>query len=329
MSGRTSASSRVRSSTTRGTRRSSKSNRRSNKSRRRKQGLGSYRPTSYSFAATSRARLYQRGGNTYIQSRELFSVTPATSGLSLAIPVCPTKWQNTRTAVLSSTFTDFRPFRIRLIWLPTVGSNTQGSVSVGTVFSGARLPSASDYPSIMRSLCSSNGGFSTTAWMTHYSRVRLQTNLRANNFPMYEVSPDDIPFWITVATDVQSATPIGQLCVEMTIALKNPITPGTAPPVSGVDYAASITEDPNTHDKFLNVTTDNLNFSPTVGTEYSFAPLQLMYNTTDQVINPILQAFKGEFRSQSGGKSLFAIDPLFKTIANLGISLIGRMSNSF
>lgn len=289
-------------------------------------------PVSVGYQTRTVARLNENAGNASLVTREMFQIDAHSGGLSFALPMCPTKWQNTRTAQLAGTYTDFRPLRVKIQWLPSVSTSTAGSVAVGTVWSGARLPSNSEtFDALSRTLSATNGGFITTAWRPHTSQVALRTNLRANNFPMYDVDPDDIPFWIVVATDViNPGAALGHLVVDVLMSLKNPVTQYMSPPVAASGSGKVVTDTSQTPNvKYLEFSQSEIGSNWVPGDDFTIVPYQNVKNSSSQILNYMLQPMLARVASLPTGKVWFDVGQLVDTALNAGFTFVGRALQSF
>lgn len=292
-------------------------------------------PMSMGYSARVTANLHTSAGNATLVSREMFQVTAISGGLSYMLPLTPTKWQSTRTAQLAGTYTDFRPLRVKISWMPAIGTNTSGSVAVGTVWSGARLPTDStSFDNISRALASTNGGFITTVWKPMTSTVALGANLIANNYPMYEVSPDDVPFWIVVATDVTPGTNVGTLFVDIQMSLKNPITAFRTLPVSATGLGTIVEDSASTlspKPKYLQFDNSDIGTDWRVGDDFTIASNSTLVNASDEtIINPLepilIKVAEATFPQ---GKTWFNVDQAIKLGSSFLATFIGRAAQSF
>lgn len=213
--------------------------------RRRNRGFSSIPiPAGFASSAVPDFRFRQnRDGSVQAVATEVFPVNLGIDqGLDFIIPATPTKWIATRSQMLASAYSSFRPTKLALAWVPNVGTSVNGSVAVGTVFDGVRMVSGSNLE-MMRAVAASNGGFTTPVWAPCASHVRLGTNLRANTFPLFDCDGDDIPFWIVISSDLDSRELGGFLKIEMEFSLHNPLVkPGEILAGTGDGAAVSIEE---------------------------------------------------------------------------------------
>lgn len=284
-------------------------------------------PAAYGMTTQSYARLSsRRDGSTTLESFEIFPVTSQSAGLSYMLPMTPTKWIGTRTQTLASSFTQSRPLAIEIGWEPAVGTSTAGSVALGTVWSGARLPSESDsWSSISRSLAATNGGFITTLWKHMRRTVDCARNLRANGFPMYEVQPDDIPFWILVASTDTTDTVIGYLTVKSVITLRNPICGSISPPISGAGKM-EFTHDAEANTTTMSVNKNYINSEISVGQDILFTFGRNLLNNVPAVLTQILSTVRGSLKAIVGNNYMFNVDSNYATQQALGY-IVGRSAN--
>jgi len=289
---------------------------RSNRRFRRSKGTRvpvAYGTTNSSFAYTMSAK----DGSTVLRCREIFQITATNKdgqkdGLDFALPVCPTKWVNTRTSTISSAFTQFRPTSLRVHWEPAVSTSTPGSLAFGTLWSGARLPTgASDFDTLSSALVCTNGGFITTVWAKAGSAINVGRNLRANGFPMYEVSADDIPLWLMCISSVTSG-PIGQLVVEMTCTLRNPISGAVSPPIAGSQDIV-MTHDDQTSTTTATMSSTGISRVLRTGEDIVLAFSRALVNTAGEVMTQILSPVIASVESFASNTYTLRVDPAYGT----------------
>lgn len=256
-----------------------------------------------------------RSGAVHLTSAEVFAVT-AVNGeiLCCSLPFTPSKWRDTRTCAIVSTYASFRPLRVKITWQPSLGTNTAGSITFGTVFAGTSIAYNTN-DDAMASLLTTNGGFQTTIWQPTSRVIRLATHLRANSFPTNTLSSDDIPFWILAScTSSLPAGVLGYLVVTSTISLTNPIAniPYVLPaaPVQG-----QFTHTDNPAKTVLEVPIPQGN-NLAVGQEVWFAPTKNIVNTTGQTVNGILRPFVGTLAAVLQAALQFDVDSNFATQAS-------------
>lgn len=250
----------------------------------------------------------------------MFPITASSDGVSFMLPITPTKWTGTRTAALSSTFASHRPLSLTVSWEPMVGTNTAGSVAVGTVFAGARLPLASDsFTDISVQLASTNGGFVSTIWDHHTSRIQLGKNLRANQFPLYSVNTDDIPLWVLVATSVTTGT-IGYLIVDAEFTLRNPITAQQAPPITSAG-TSTFTHSDEAGTTQMSVPESAFNRPLTAGQEVVMTFARAIKNLSGGVLAGVLSPLVASYSSTSSGNYLFDVDSNIASQSALGYTI--------
>lgn len=282
-------------------------------------------PVALGYATTNYARLKAAPSGAILSSREIFPVTAQNAGLSYALPMTPSKWSGTRTCALSYTYASFRPLKVRVYWEPAVSTATPGSVAIGTVFAGARLPNDSDsWSSISRSLAASNGGFICTIWDHHSRIVETGRNLRANQFPLYEVSPDDIPFWICLATSATEGM-IGYLVVETIFSLKNPLSGSMSQPITGAGQV-TFSHDDSQNTSTMTVSQSFFNKALQIGQDLLFTSASNLKNVAGNVMTSILSPFVGQVKSITSDSYVFNVDNNFATQQALGY-VIGMSSN--
>lgn len=267
---------------------------------------------------TSNSYLMTRRSVTNLVVNEVFPIeTSDVNGFSWVLPICPTKWINTRASVLAGTYSSHRPIRVRVTWMPAVGTTATGSVSFGTVFDGARV-SYSNANDLHTLLPATPGGFLTSAWCPKSTFIPLGRNLRANTFPMYEVSDDDIPFWLLVHLD--NASIKGVIKISAEFSLHNPIN-NIATPAAGGSVLLTVTNADNSTSATFN---SSQSFS--VGDMLSFAPWKNIVNTAGAVVTNALGTLIGKVTKQTGNQYTIALSNDIAS-QNALVSLIGRAAN--
>lgn len=283
-------------------------------------------PVAYTRTTSAYATLRNsRDGSATLSTREIFPVVSQPAGLSLMIPMTPTKWSSTRSASLAQTYASHRPLRCMIAWEPAVGTSTSGSIAVGTVFAGARLPSDSDnFNSIGSALTATNGGFMTSVWNPSIKAINLGRNLRANQFPLFEVSPDDIPFWICVATSDTSGTQLGYLIVETTFTLRNPLVGSISAPVIGSANVSITHSDQGA--TTMSVPKSKFNKVLNVGADYAWAFAKNLVSVSGALITSILSPIIARLSSATDADYVFSVDSNIGTQQALGY-VIGQSPN--
>lgn len=280
-------------------------------------------PVAYSMRASAHAEIRVSDTSASLTSVEIFPISRQTTGCSFMLPMSPTKWSGTRTAVLASTYDSFRPLSCSVSWEPAVPTSTSGSVALGTVFAGCRLPTDDSWNNLSSSLAATNGGFVATVWDHASSRISLQKNLRANLFPLYNIEPDDIPFWICVASNASIDQPLGYLIVKTKFTLRNPAVPGTAPPVSGSgEFTFSVNEGKTT----LAVAKSVVNKVLNVGQDILFTFARRLLNTSGQPMSSILDSVLGHLSAVTDNLYQFSVDNTIGAQTALGY-IVGTSTN--
>lgn len=280
-------------------------------------------PVAYSMRASAHAEIRVTDTSASLTSVEIFPISKQTVGCSLMLPMSPTKWTGTRTAVLASTYDSFRPLSCSVSWEPAVPTSTSGSIALGTVFAGCRLPSDDSWSSLSSSLAATNGGFVATVWDHASSTISLQKNLRANLFPLYNIDPDDIPFWICVASNSSVDQPLGYLVVKTKFTLRNPAVPGTAPPVSG---SGEFTFTDDSGKTKLTVAKSVVNKVLNVGQDIVFAFARRLLNRSGQPMSSILDTVLGHLIGTTDTAYQFAVDNTIAAQTALGY-VVGVSTN--
>lgn len=210
-----------------------------NRNRRRQRRQNSF-TRSLNFAPTSQSstiRLYadiraRRDGTAHLSFCELFPITISQDGLSSVTLINPAKWIGTRTKDQALLYSQFRPIRINVSYVPTVGTNTPGLISFGAVYNNA-YPTYSQ--ELFMRLPQMAGGFITSLWQTATTNIPCSTKLFQNNFALSNVGEQDIP--ITLVTICNNAptelSSPGYLCVYGTLSLSGPRAAPEIPSISG------------------------------------------------------------------------------------------------
>lgn len=270
-------------------------------------------PAGFGMSLTPIHRITGSGPVVQLHVREIFPVSPAEVSLAMILPICPSKWTGTRTSVLSSPYTQHRPLSLRVTWSPICGTAETGVFCFGTVFDGARamLPQGQVVDTLP--LASTNGGFVTTIWKPWSSSVSLGKNLRANGFPLYDVSDDDIPFWLVYTCSKQGY--VGNLIIDAVFTLRNPI-PVPQQPVASSNSFVALT--PNVEAKTTSFTLGSFSGNFVPGQQYSFAFASDLISAA-QVMVPSLRAVDATVTNASPPTfSLpFAIDAAKTVFASL------------
>lgn len=236
---------------------------------------------------------------TSMKFSEEWVITPQLQGNSftLMIPACPTKWTNHRASVLAATYGSYRPLNVKYTYIPSVGSNTLGTVTIGTVWNGNRAPSGT-FANVSPILAATPGGMTTNVW-GRFTRVIPQgTNLQQNNYPTSNVGADDIPWWILVSTSIGSDSQlveIGRLRLTVTYAFYQP-TMLTETPVSATG-TMTISHDSETNTTVGTVVEAVKSGVFSIGKEYLLNFARELVNLNDRAIvnamTPVIAEFAG------------------------------------
>ena len=155
--------------------------------------------------------------------------------------------------------------------------------------------------------------------------VACARNLRSNAFPMYEVQPDDIPFWILVASTDATGEVIGYLTVRTVMTLRNPICGAATPPVTAAGMM-SFDHDAEKGTTTLSVIKDAFNNTLAVGQDILFTFGRNLINTSTNILTQVLSVVKGALIQVLENKYVFAVDSNYATQQALGY-VIGRAVN--
>lgn len=267
-------------------------------------------------------KAYVRNG--MLHATEIFQVPSCSYGYNLMIPFCPTKWTGTRSATELGLYGDYRPTRCSITWNPSCGTNTNGTVAVGTVWSGNRTDWDS-HDFAQRMLCASNGGFMTSTWQSCGSNVKLGSNLRANNFPTTEIQADDVPFWILVDVQSTETVSLGYISISYAARVHNP-QQVLAKPLSLSGTITLTHNDSDPHTTLEIPASSDMGLS--TGTDIQFVFNNALKNVAGAVVTHVLEPVRASFVSYLNGKLRFIIDSAFGSQHCFG-QILGRMANSF
>lgn len=303
--------------------------------RRRRNNRGRRIPAAFSSSTSTFARIQQRQGTAILTLREVFPITfHDTQPVDWMLPGNPTKWTNTRASVLASTYTGFRPKRVTVTFQPVLSTSTSGTVAFGTSFDGV-TPTIGGKDQAVTAFPTTNGGFITSVWKPHTSRIACGTSLRANLYPLASIDQDDIPFWFYVSVNSSSLSEdahAGNLIITATIILHNP---ATAPvntinannvPVQVVHTDATEETPAST---VARVTSAALNGFPIrQGRDYNFYFNAPLYNATtaERISNLGSPIFTNAF-SEHDGVLDFIIDSAISSIAKTFCTILPSSPN--
>lgn len=285
-------------------------------------------PAAYTRNYYSNSKLLTTRGAPILVCQEIFPLKQISDKvINFTLPMIPSRWVGTRAAVLSSTFTAFRPLDVTIIYQPAVGTNYSGNVAIGTVFDGSSM-NILTREGAMTSLPATNGGFITAVYQPHSAKIGLQTNLRANNFPLYNVDSDDIPFWIVASTTSNSAngTVLGNLVVRYKCSLKNPATQ-PANPTAALNITGEIEHDDNNNQTTLRIPVASIVNQLVADRDYLLSFNEPLLNATNQQVIRQLQPVGLNCVGTDNDDYVFSLDPGIINPADVICSLIGS-SNS-
>lgn len=297
---------------------------RSNRSNKNRNGKKGGIPAARTFSAKPHAKSSRVGQSMSIKVREIFPLQKKDSGLSFMLPICPTKWTNTRSCVLASAYMSHRPLSLQVQYEPSVGTTTNGSLAFGTVFAGSRLPTDGAWPTTSVSLAASPGGFICTVWDKKRTKIPLGKNLTQNQYPTYQVSSDDIPLWICVATN-SPAVDLGFIIVDAVFTMRNPIAASLSPPISG-SGDAEFEHNEETNKTKLKFPVASLNRAITAGQDFILASSKPLKSVAGGVLSQILSPFIAKSTGTEGTNAIFEVDQQYATQQAL-LTLIGQAEN--
>jgi hypothetical protein len=174
----------------------------------------------------------RRDGTAIVSFCELWPIKNTQGAINSLIFINPSKWVGRRTQAQASLYSQFRPLRLKVDYIPTVGTATNGSVSFGA-FYNSTFPTYSE--DLAYSLPNSEGGFMCSAWSRYSTQIKCGTNLLQNQFGMSYVTQDDIPITLmTIAQGVnQNIQTIGYIAVSGLLHLSGPRTAPVGGNLSG------------------------------------------------------------------------------------------------
>lgn len=299
---------------------------RGRRNRRRRNGRNrsfSRMPAAFTSTYKANSRISQIRGAPCLISQEVFPVYASSEAISFMLPMVPTKWENTRSAVLASTYTAYRPIEVAIIFQPIVGTDKQGSVAVGTVFDGAAV-NLTTPQAAASSLPATNGGFVTQLYRPMRTFIKLATSLRFNLFPTYDVGEDDIPFWLvaSVQSELEDGGLVGNLIVQYKASLKNPsIAPERPTAASSIMAEIVNTTDPD--ETKLLIDKNLIHNLLAQGRDYLFTFNKTIYNKSDNAILRPLQTMPLNLSEVGQDNYIFDMDPNIKSVSSLLATLIG------
>lgn len=181
-------------------------------------------PAAYASRNITNTRIKtSRNGSCLLYSRELFNVVASKDNvIDFALPICPTKWENTRTKTFAQAYCDSRLLKFVYTFMPAQGTSAAGRIAFGTSFSDANS-NYTNKEQMINQLPATNGGFQSTMWLPTTRRVGLGSNLSRNLYSHYNVEPDDIPFWLYgVNVGASEGTVLGTIKIQAIWSMKNP-----------------------------------------------------------------------------------------------------------
>lgn len=304
----------------------------------RRRGRYNYRsnfriPAAYGGTNNATSRIYYSRGLPVLFCQEIFPLTYVDKPLIFSLPMTPSKWVGTRASILSSTYTGFRPFFVEIEYQPSLGTTTQGSIAVGTVFDGSSVNINTKELGIT-SLPATNGGFVTQIYGKHTTRISLGTCLRSNLFPLYNIEPDDVPFWILVSCNatVAANTILGNLVIKYRCSMKNPsIQPNRA--TAGINVKCTITHYEESEEEQANtklaIPVANLVNELVQAREYYIAFNDTLKNSDGEAVIRQIQPVSITNLGVDNNNYLFELPPTVSTIGEAFCTLLGASSANF
>lgn len=286
-------------------------------------------PVNTGMTMNTGASLRQRNGKTQLITREMFPIHYHPSQMfDFALPFTPTKWAGTRSAILTSTYTSFRPKSVLLHYQPCVATTQAGTISMGTCFDGASI-AFTDRQAAITALPSTNAGINTAIWSKVTRGVSLSTALRANTFPTSNVNEDDIPFWILIscASNLNDGDLIGNLTIESRIFLHNPITRAN-PSIAANNIPATITHVANPPSTSLSIAKSLVPQVLAIGKDYFLAANSNLKNLQDNVITRAISYFTGQLINDNDDTYTMVLDSNFASAAPY-VTLLGSATENF
>lgn len=152
----------------------------------------------------------------------------AIHNISYFITCNPASWNGTRIAAIASGYQNYRPIQFKIHYRPQVGSTSEVSMFIGTIWQNTYITSRS---SIEPSLVTSPGGTYLPAWQSSCSVVPLGGRLPMRMFPVRDPDFTTVPFSVVCRasnggpSDVAIAMP-GRIFIEYTYEFHNAIGSG-------------------------------------------------------------------------------------------------------
>lgn len=261
-------------------RRNRRRNRRSRRFRRMPHPEGIF--AGYGSALTSSFLTTHRGDGCRVRGLDLVT-TPLTQGLNISyfITANPVTWAGTRISAVAQGFQNYRPEKFIIHYRPQVGSTSNVSVFIGTIWQSNSIYSRE---AIEPSLLTSPGGTYLPAWQSSTSIVPLGAKLPQRMFPIRDPSADVVPFAVVARSsaggpDAESIALPGRIFIEYDYIFDNAI--GS----SSTSQLATITEaslrDNQPIDSPVGWIVDYTNRAPNDETPL-FAHLSWDYMSTDE-----------------------------------------------
>lgn len=149
--------------------------------------------------------------------------------ISYFITANPASWNGTRIASVAAGYQNYRPLSFKIHYRPQVGSTSELSLTIGTVWQNTYITSRS---AIEPSLVTSPGGTYLPAWQSSCSVVPLGRRLPQKMFPVRDPDFTTVPFSVVCrsaegGTSSPSVPMPGRIFIEYVYEFRNAIGSGS------------------------------------------------------------------------------------------------------
>lgn len=156
---------------------------------------------------------------------DLVTSYPLGEYISYYMPANPLWWQGTRIAAQARSYQNYRPLRFVIHYRPQVGSTSENSLFIGTLWQGNSI---NVVDSIEPSLVTSPGGVYLPAWNDVMTEVKLGRHLPQQMFPVNDRHFTTVPFTVVSRSSPggpssKSAPMPGRIFIEYVYELRNAI----------------------------------------------------------------------------------------------------------
>lgn len=147
----------------------------------------------------------------------------------------PAAWNGTRIAAVAAGFQNYRPLKFVIHYRPQVGSTSDVSMFIGTIWQNNYITSRSQ---IEPSLLTSPGGVYTPAWQSTSTQVNVGNCLPQRMYPIRDPHFTTVPFAVVARASnggpsSESVAMPGRIFIEYTYEFRNAIGSGSGFQPSG------------------------------------------------------------------------------------------------